>query len=239
MQCVELFCGPGSFSAGAAPWGMVPVLAVDSDETALDIFQHNFSDDDTCTASLFLGDPSNDAHLIELVQKTIDHNVPWHLHASPPRHLVRWTMGMINNLNPPSWSVIVKSNRATKQALANHQPRRWVCGKDSYLYAGTVDVSYVARMVSVTSIDQFRCSYRNLPNVVLATKGFPDWFELPNLEGISNPQIARVLIGAIYPKCGEIIALSAAAAFREDDALDEACTTDVDDADDDEYEFVD
>lgn len=231
MQYVDLFCGIGAFAAGAVQWGLVPVLAIDSDDEALDIFRNNFDSDETQLLNMFLGRPGHEDMLYDLIERVVGFDMPWHLHASPPRHLVGWTLELIKRLNPISWSLLVKSNRANKVALRKYSPRRWMCGGTTYLYAGTTEIPYAARMAAVGKFSAPPCTLEALPEAILAIKGFPDWFEIPNKETFSDMQLSRVLIGSIYPQCGELIAISVVRHFFPEPDDDDIYTSALDDAD--------
>lgn len=108
---VDLFCGLGGFSCGAHAAGHPIVLAVDSDKVLLDTHQRNHP---YC----------EHIHAKMPCELPFPREGDWHLHASPPctklsimnnlryrdeeeaaLELVLWSLGLVRNARPTSWSL--------------------------------------------------------------------------------------------------------------------------------------
>ena len=121
---VDLFCGIGGFSAGAARAGHVVVLAVDFDDRLLAMHRKNHPS--TTHLKLKLG-PGCDAQLEAAIRAAVPEGSAFHVHASPPctlisragavfsrgerqrrleegMQLVRWSLEFLLRLDPPSFS---------------------------------------------------------------------------------------------------------------------------------------
>jgi len=110
-RVVDLFCGVGGFSCGAAKAGHPIVLAVDSNEVFLKAHERNH--------------PNCQHILAEMpCELPFPTSGEWHLHCSPPctklsimnnlryddetdeaLQLVRWSIGLVKNAKPTSWSL--------------------------------------------------------------------------------------------------------------------------------------
>lgn len=233
MQCVELFCGCGAFSAGALEWGLCTVLAVDCDSVAADIFQHNFPAEDTAFWEMYLGTPESDAELDRAIKNRIDTSEPWHIHANPPRNLINWTLDTIRNLRPTSWSLVVRNSRHARQLLGS-KALRWVCNQEEFMYTGTADIPYASRFIGACMSRHFHCNSRKLPETLLNERQFPEWFQVPKIELVSDWQVSKTIIGGIYPDIGRLIAIQIARHFFPDDAESSWSGTDECDGDDDD-----
>ncbi len=113
---VDLFCGCGGFSTGAALAGSKIILAIDNWKEALDVHEQNHP---SCEHLLYElgGDLEKTAQLIRSYLKGISE---WHLHGSPPcqklsianrqnndpdegMRLVKWYYDLVKILQPTSW----------------------------------------------------------------------------------------------------------------------------------------
>ena len=120
IPVVDLFCGAGGYSCGAALAGHHVVLAVDCDTASLKI--HAANHPHATHARMTLG-PSTEARLIELVRRLVPPRGPWLLHGSPPcvkfsgmrnatkgkaheegMQLVKWYVQLVKKLEPPYWT---------------------------------------------------------------------------------------------------------------------------------------
>lgn len=124
LLVIDLFCGIGGFSTGAAMAGHQVVLAVDSEYDLLAIHQLNHPDAEHL--KLELGPDTE--HILEAkIRALVPTGRPFHVHGSPPctklsnmqnvKHsdeldenveeglrLVMWFIDFVQRLNPTTWS---------------------------------------------------------------------------------------------------------------------------------------
>ena len=126
---VDLFCGIGGFSCGAAAAGHVLLLAADSDRRLLQAHADNHPG---CQHMLTALGPETEDALVEQIRALLPQGQPWHLHGSPPcikvsaiqhatlyrnrqgrthdanieagMQLVLWYLRLVVRLRPASWS---------------------------------------------------------------------------------------------------------------------------------------
>jgi len=124
---VDLFCGIGGFTCGAAANGHSVVLAVDFDKPLL---QCHLANHPTTRHLLLELGPDTDDDLIAQIQDAVSPGTPWHLHGSPPctklstlqgaarskagrnydedteegMRLVTWYLSLVVRLRPTTWS---------------------------------------------------------------------------------------------------------------------------------------
>ena len=125
--CVDLFCGIGGYSTGAAAAGHVVALAVDCDKELLRCHETNHPG--AVHLIMDLG-PDTEDELVDQIRKVVPHGAPLHIHGSPPctklstlqgskrylygrtqdtdndagMALVVWYFRLILRLRPASWS---------------------------------------------------------------------------------------------------------------------------------------
>ncbi|KAG5181029.1 S-adenosyl-L-methionine-dependent methyltransferase [Tribonema minus] len=135
MHVIDLFCGAGGFSTGAAQEGAVVVLAVDGWRDALDV--HAANHPGALHWCETLGGPP--AEFAERLRGVIAEAVPpgeqVHLHASPPCQnlsqvnagrdegvglaLVAWCFELVDLVRPDSWTVEQVPNAALLRRFAH------------------------------------------------------------------------------------------------------------------------
>lgn len=120
IPVVDLFCGCGGYSCGAALAGHHVALAIDCDAVALAV--HRANHPYAAHANIKLG-LQTESQVIELIRRHVPENGPWLLHGSPPcitfsnmrnitkgkahdagMELVTWYINLVKKLAPPYWS---------------------------------------------------------------------------------------------------------------------------------------
>lgn len=118
MLIVDLFCGCGGFSAGAAMAGHEVILAIDNWDDALET--HKYNHPKASHINMELGGDLNKC--MNLIIKHLRPGQPWHLHGSPPcqslsvanrtqnsvvegMKLVNWYLDLVKLCRPDSWSM--------------------------------------------------------------------------------------------------------------------------------------
>jgi site-specific DNA-cytosine methylase len=120
LLVVDLFCGCGGFSCGAAQAGSKVVLAVDCDRAALAYHKANHKG---CTHVKMTLGPDSEDRIVQLIQSVIPSGRKWHLHGSPPcqlfspmrnltkgkqptngMQLVEWYINFVQRMSPHTWT---------------------------------------------------------------------------------------------------------------------------------------
>ena len=120
VVCVDLFCGCGGWSTGAAQAGHRIVLAIDTDPAALSVHRQNHKG---CTHVRMKLGSGTEERLRELIRRHHPDGTRLHVHGSPPcqafsamrnltkgrcsdtgMELVEWYIGFVKSLRPDSWS---------------------------------------------------------------------------------------------------------------------------------------
>lgn len=118
MYVVDLFCGCGGFSTGAAMAQHKVVLAIDSWDKAL--IAHKQNHPHAVHKEMKLG--GNLKEIQKLIMSYVPRGEKWHLHGSPPcqnlsianrtagdseegMRLVTWFLALVKLCNPTSWSM--------------------------------------------------------------------------------------------------------------------------------------
>lgn len=134
-RCVDLFCGAGGFSTGAASGGMTTVLGVDHWDNALQVFKHNHHGAEVWLEELGTTPPDAFASRLNAHMRGRD----YHLHGSPPCQAVSryntkarqdnkhndmtaatmtlWFLDVVRSAQPASWSMEQVNSPVIRNAL--------------------------------------------------------------------------------------------------------------------------
>ena len=137
IVCVDLFCGCGGWSTGAAQAGHAIGLAIDNDAAALRVHRRNHP---SCTHVRMRLGPKTEDRLVALINEHCAGAAALHVHGSPPcqafsamrnvtggrdveagMEMVEWYIDFVRRLKPKSWSFEQVCMPAIRQHLETHK----------------------------------------------------------------------------------------------------------------------
>jgi DNA (cytosine-5)-methyltransferase 1 len=139
---IDLFCGAGGVSTGAKQIGMVPLLAVDAWDIALDVYRQNYPSVEVMKYTVSEDDVTQSSYspllrrIAQLRSSTLRSGDSLHVHASPPCQnfstanphksvdegatLLHVALQLLRIINPDSWSVEEVNSSHVKDVFSQY-----------------------------------------------------------------------------------------------------------------------